>query len=162
MGLRFLCTRLAKVAFWALNSTRTAIGFSAQASDPPPEAFALPANGGKAKQVSHVDTGSPTLTLGRTESVHWEGPGNLDIEGLSTYPVDYQNCKRYPLIAISRGGPPSNFSQAFIAGVGHYPIAAFADRGYAVLRSNVCGSTGCGKQFRYASYGDWVAAIFGT
>ncbi len=37
----------------------------------------------------------------------------------------------------------------------YYPIAAFASRGYAVLRANVRGSTGYGKKFRYANYGDW-------
>jgi dipeptidyl aminopeptidase/acylaminoacyl peptidase len=148
------------LAGMALNSTRTAIGFSAQASDRPPEAFVLATNGGKAIQVSSVNAGLPKLPLGRTEVIRWKGPGNLDIEGLLTYPVDYQKGKRYPLIAISHGGPPSNFSQSFIAGTGHYPIAVFSSRGYAVLRSNVRGSTGYGRQFRYANYGDWGGGDF--
>jgi dipeptidyl aminopeptidase/acylaminoacyl peptidase len=144
----------------ALNSTRTAIGFSAQASDRPPEAFVLPANGGKPIRVSNVNAGLPKLPLGRTDVIHWKGPGNLDIEGLLTYPVDYRKGKRYPLIAISHGGPPSNFSQSFIASVAHYPIAAFAYRGYAVLRSNVRGSTGYGRDFRYSNYGAWGGGDF--
>jgi dipeptidyl aminopeptidase/acylaminoacyl peptidase len=144
----------------AMNLTHTVIGFSAQASDRPPEAYILALASGAPIQVSHVNAGLPKLPLGKTEVIHWKGPGNLDIEGLLTYPVDYQKGKRYPLVAISHGGPPSNFSQNFIALPTHYPIAAFAFRGYAILRSNVRGSTGYGKQFRYANYGDWGGGDF--
>ncbi len=35
------------------------------------------------------------------------------------------------------------------------PIAAFASRGYAILRCNVRGSTGYGKAFRRGNYRDW-------
>jgi dipeptidyl aminopeptidase/acylaminoacyl peptidase len=143
-----------------VNATRTFIGFSAQGSDRPSEAFVLPVEGGAAVQVSHVNGDLPKLPLGRTEVIRWKGPGNLEIEGLLTYPVDYEKGRRYPLIAISHGGPPSNFSQSFIGAPGHYPIAALASRGYAVLRSNVRGSTGYGKQFRYANYGDWGGGDF--
>jgi dipeptidyl aminopeptidase/acylaminoacyl peptidase len=143
-----------------LNETRTVVGFAAQASDRPPEAYILRLRRGKPLAVSHVNAEIPKRPLGRTEVIHWKGPGNLDIEGLLTYPVDYQVGKRYPLIAISHGGPPSNFSQSFIAAAAHYPIAALASRGYAVLRSNVRGSTGYGKAFRYANYGDWGGGDF--
>jgi dipeptidyl aminopeptidase/acylaminoacyl peptidase len=144
----------------AVNSTRTAIGFSAQGSNQPVEAYVLPLAGGTLMRASHVNADLPKLPLGTTEVNHWKGPRNLDIEGLLTYPIDYQKGRRYPLIAISHGGPPSNFSQNFIALPAHYPIAAFAFRGYAVLRSNVRGSTGYGKQFRYANYGDWGGGDF--
>ena len=142
------------------NAARTAIAFSAQAGDRPPEAYVLPLAGGTASQVSHVNAGLPRLPLGKTEVIHWQGPGNLEIEGLLTYPVGYQKGKSYPLIALSHGGPPGNFSQSFIAMAGHYPIAAFSARGYAVLRSNVRGSTGYGKRFRYANYLDWGGGDF--
>jgi len=145
----------------SLNSTRTAIGFSVQDSATPPEAFALILTGAAVpRQASHVNADIPNLSLGSTRVIRWRGPGNLDVEGLLTYPVGYEKGRRYPLIVISHGGPPSNFSQNFIASPGHYPIAAFASRGYAVLRSNVRGSTGYGKQFRYANYGDWGGGDF--
>ena len=35
-----------------------------------------------------------------------------------------------------------------------YPIAVFAARGYAVLRCNVRGSSGYGKEFRHANRGE--------
>ena len=36
-----------------------------------------------------------------------------------------------------------------------YPIAVFAQRGFAVLRPNVRGSAGYGRDFRYANARDW-------
>src|SRR3990172_2819371 len=36
-----------------------------------------------------------------------------------------------------------------------YPVAVFAARGYAVLRCNPRGSSGYGRDFRYANYEDW-------
>ena len=39
-------------------------------------------------------------------------------------------------------------------------MAAFASRGYAVLRANLRGSSGYGKKFRYANYGDWGGGDF--
>lgn len=140
----------------SLNATRTAIGFSAQDSVTAPEAFSFPLSGAaNPRQASRVNADLPNLPLGSTQIIRWKGPGNFDIEGLLTYPVDYREGKRYPLIVISHGGPPDGFSQVFIASPAHYPIAAFAARGYAVLRSNVRGSTGYGKRFRYANYEDW-------
>lgn len=145
----------------SLNSTRIAIGFAAQDSATPPEAFVLPLLGAAMPhQVSQVNANMPNLPLGSTHVIRWKGSGNLDIEGLLTYPVGYEVGKRYPPIVISHGGPPSNFSQDYIASPSHYPIAAFASRGYAVLRSNVRGSTGYGKRFRYRNYGDWGGGDF--
>jgi dipeptidyl aminopeptidase/acylaminoacyl peptidase len=138
----------------SLNQTRSTIGFSLQDSTTPPEAYLLRLEG-STFQVSRVNSTLSKLPLGRTQAVRWEGPGGLEVEGLLTYPVDYRAGKRYPLITISHGGPPSNFSQVFIAMPSPYPIAALATRGYAVLRSNVRGSTGYGKSFRYANYLDW-------
>jgi dipeptidyl aminopeptidase/acylaminoacyl peptidase len=72
-----------------------------------------------------------------------------------TYPVDYETGTRVPLLVIVHGGPAGVFVQSFIARRGAYPIAAFASRGYAVLRCNVRGSSGYGRDFRYANYEDW-------
>ena len=60
-----------------------------------------------------------------------------------------------PLVVIVHGGPTGVFTQSFIGSRGAYPIAAFAEAGLAVLRVNPRGSSGYGKDFRYANYDDW-------
>ena len=52
------------------------------------------------------------------------------------------------------------FTQTFDGTATQYPVAAFASQGYAVLRPNPRGSSGYGRKFRYANYGDWGGGDF--
>ena len=47
------------------------------------------------------------------------------------------------------------FNQSFTGNPGIYTIQYFTNNGYAVLRPNPRGSTGYGKDFRYANFKDW-------
>ena len=105
--------------------------------------------------MSQVNAKLPTPPLGKTEVLRWKSKDGLDIEGLLTYPTRYEKGERYPLLLNVHGGPAGVFTQSFVAAPGSYPIAAFSARGYAVLRPNPRGSSGYGKKFRYANYGDW-------
>ncbi len=138
----------------AVNHTRTHLGFTSQAWDRAPEAFVSPIGSFAAAQVSHVQD-LPPAPLGRTEAVRWKSSDGREIEGLLTYPVGFQPGRRVPLLVIVHGGPTGVFVNSFIATRGAYPISVFAQRGYAVLRCNVRGSSGYGREFRYANYGDW-------
>jgi dipeptidyl aminopeptidase/acylaminoacyl peptidase len=137
-----------------LNAARTHFGFVSQTPESPPEAFVSPLDRFTPVKVSEVQD-LPEAPLGRTEIVQWSSTDGREIEGLLTYPVDYMDGSRVPLLVIVHGGPTGVFVQNFIATRGAYPIAAFAARGYAVLRCNVRGSSGYGREFRYANYGDW-------
>ena len=66
--------------------------------------------------------------------------GKYDIEGLITYPSNYQKGKKYPLILNIHGGPMGVFSQSYTGASSIYPLQAFAQEGYAVLRPNPRGS----------------------
>lgn len=143
-----------------LNGPRNMLGLAMQGSAEAPEAFITPVASVAPQKVSHVNAELPSAPLGETKVIQWQGSGDAPVEGLLTLPVNYQPGKRYPFLVITHGGPPSSFTQTFIGGAGHYPIAAFAERGYAVLRPNIRGSTGYGKDFRYANYEDWGGGDF--
>lgn len=139
-----------------LNAARTAFGFGWETLTAPPEAAWSPVDRVEPKVVSRVNRGLPDAPLGRTEVVRWKAPDGQQVEGLLTYPAVYQKGKRYPTLLVIHGGPMGVFTQTFpAAAAGSYPVAAFAARGYAVLRPNPRGSSGYGKEFRYANYGDW-------
>jgi dipeptidyl aminopeptidase/acylaminoacyl peptidase len=91
----------------------------------------------------------------RTEIVQWRSFDGTSVEGLLTYPIGWQPGARVPLLVILHGGPPSVFSNSFVGRFATYPIAVFAQRGFAVLRPNVRGSSGYGRDFRYANVRDW-------
>jgi dipeptidyl aminopeptidase/acylaminoacyl peptidase len=155
----------------ALSASGTRIGFTSQAPDRAPEAFVADVPGlvAAAKgqrpparkaaawtpvQVSHVQD-LPAIALGRTEVVTWAAPDGKTIEGLLTYPVGYSAGSRVPTVVMVHGGPTGVFARSYTAGPSPYPVAGFATRGFAVLRCNVRGSGGYGREFRYANYKDW-------
>ncbi len=138
----------------AINSTHTHVGFVSESMDAAPEAFISAVSSFKAQPVSQVQE-LPQLPTGRTTVVQWKSADSRAIEGLLTMPVGYKTGDRVPLLVIAHGGPTGVFVQSCIVGRGPYPIAVFAAHGYAVLRCNVRGSSGYGKEFRYANYNDW-------
>ncbi len=138
-----------------LNHTRTWFGFSGQTVDKPVEAYVARPEDFKPVRFSQVNQELAGLPIGRTEAIRWRSTDGLEIEGLLTYPVGYQPGKRYPLLLVIHGGPAGVFTRTFLGNPGVYPLAIFAECGYAVLRANIRGSSGYGRNFRYANYQDW-------
>jgi dipeptidyl aminopeptidase/acylaminoacyl peptidase len=137
-----------------LNSRGTYLGLPLETTADPPEAYAMKL-GGAPVQVSRANADLPRPPLGKTEAIRWKSKDGMEIEGLLTYPANYEAGKRYPLILNIHGGPTGVFGESFIGRGAVYPIAVFASRGYAVLRPNPRGSSGYGKAFRFANYNDW-------
>jgi dipeptidyl aminopeptidase/acylaminoacyl peptidase len=139
----------------AVNTTGTAVGFVHQWSDKAPEPYVSRLQTFAAKQVANVQTIPRDAPIGRTEVLGWKAADGVQIEGLLTYPVGYEKGRKVPLLVVVHGGPTGVFTQSFTGMPSPYPITAFAERGYAVLRVNPRGSSGYGRKFRYANYKDW-------
>jgi dipeptidyl aminopeptidase/acylaminoacyl peptidase len=139
----------------SLNRERGVFGFVSQTTDKPPEAFTSAADKFRPLEVSRANADLPDYPLGRTEVIRWKSSDGLEIEGLLTHPVGYRSGKTYPFLLIIHGGPMGVYRQSYIADPSAYPIAAFAGEGYLMLRCNIRGSSGYGKEFRYANIKDW-------
>ena len=81
------------------------------------------------------------------EHVMWTSDDGVEIEGLLTYPVDYQPGTRYPLVVKLHGGPSWQWLDRVMLGW-HDWAQMLASRGYAVLMPNPRGSTGYGHEFQ--------------
>jgi dipeptidyl aminopeptidase/acylaminoacyl peptidase len=138
-----------------LNQRGDVWGFAQESSDAAPEAYVLKLPSGPPVMVSGANSGLPKPPLGETRAIRWKAPDGLEIEGLLTYPVGYREGQKYPLILNIHGGPANYFSETFLGKAGIYPLAIFAERGYAILRPNPRGSGGYGKKFRFANVNDW-------
>jgi dipeptidyl aminopeptidase/acylaminoacyl peptidase len=133
----------------SLNASRTHFGFCWEQLDQPPEAFVSPVAPFEPHQISRVNGALPMLRSGQTEVIRWTSEDGLEIEGLLTYPAEFEKSKRYPFLLVIHGGPMGVFTQTFDGNAGTYPVAVFSSKGYAVLRANVRGSSGYGQIFRY-------------
>jgi prolyl oligopeptidase len=136
------------------------VGFAWETSSTPPEAYVARLDKFAPTVISHVNEEAGKLPVAKTETVRWKSADGREIEGLLTYPTKYEAGKRYPLLLVIHGGPAGVFTESFLAAPSPYPLAIFADRGYATLRVNPRGSSGYGKEFRYANYKDWGGGDF--
>lgn len=131
------------------------MAFTYQNTDTPPEVYLSPTSDFQKRRLTSVHRDVPRPPMGRTEVLTWESPDGMEIEGLVTYPVGYEESDRVPLVLSVHGGPAGVYNRSFTGGPGIYMTQVFAQRGYAVLRPNPRGSTGYGKDFRYENVEDW-------
>ena len=130
------------------------LAYTYQTPDWPAEVFVQETNG-MPKKVSAVNSGIELPNMGKTEVIRWKSYDGLEIEGLLTYPVNYQPGQKVPLILQIHGGPAGVFTKTFTGNPSIYMTQYFAEQGYAVLKPNPRGSSGYGKEFRYANFKDW-------
>ena len=139
----------------ALGAASGTMALVWETSDDPAEVHVTDMDAFAPRRVSHVNADAPRPPMGRTELLAWEAPDGTPVEGLLTYPVGYEAGARVPLVLNVHGGPAGVFAQSFTGAPGIYMIQYFAQEGMAVLRPNPRGSTGYGKEFRYANFMDW-------
>jgi dipeptidyl aminopeptidase/acylaminoacyl peptidase len=129
---------------FSLHNSRTMVGFTRQTLSSPMEAYVSRLDVFRPVQVSQVNASLRSHPLPRTELLQWESSVGGEIEGLLTYPIDYEAGRRYPLVVAIRSGSVA-FQQAFVANpfqgesVDYYPVPELARQGYAVLLCNARG-----------------------
>ena len=119
-------------------------------SESPAEVYLLEGGGRQLRRVTAINQAFAALAP-QTEVLRYESDDGLALEALVVKPRDFQAGRRYPLLVVVHGGPPSVFSDAFAPRRGVYPIHAFANAGYVLLLPNPRGSTGYGERFRQAN-----------
>jgi len=139
----------------ALSPAARKITFVHQTTEQPGEVYLSSTGRFKPRRISAVHDDYQRFRMGKTEVITWRSKDGSEVEGLLTYPVNFEFDKSYPLILNVHGGPTGVYTQTYTARSSVYPIQAFAQQGYAVLRVNPRGSSGYGKDFRFANYNDW-------
>jgi len=129
---------------WTLRNDRLAMVVSDAASGG--DVWTLTIGDAAPRQVTHVfDNLTRDFKLGRQEAIQWKGADGRTVEGLLTYPVDYQAGQKYPLAVITHGGPQA--SDKYSIGALSDEVQVLAGKGYASLQPNYRGSTGYGDAF---------------
>ena len=110
------------------------------------DVFTMSAGDAAPKQITHVFDYLPRdFKLGRQEAISWKGADGVTIEGVVTYPADYQAGQKYPLAVMTHGGPQA--ADKYSIGSMAYEIQVLAGKGYVSLQPNYRGSTGYGDAF---------------
>uniref|UniRef100_B0SY00 Peptidase S9 prolyl oligopeptidase active site domain protein n=1 Tax=Caulobacter sp. (strain K31) TaxID=366602 RepID=B0SY00_CAUSK len=105
-----------------------------------------------AKKVKRIGAAYPALTGGdiaQVQAIKYKAADGLEINAYLTLP-NGRPAKSLPLIVFPHGGPQSRDGAGF-----DWWAQAMASRGYAVLQPNFRGSSGYGRKFVEAAYGEW-------
>lgn len=143
-----------------------AFGLVLTDSDMPAEAFVTTADHFDPRAVSAVNKEFAAFRVAKTEVVRWQSPDGTSLEGLYTHPVASEQEGREgqqgppPLLVEIHGGPALVADRQYLGALDYYPLAVFAERGYAIFRPNIRGSDGYGPAFRRANLGDWGGGDF--
>ncbi|MCJ7628505.1 MAG: S9 family peptidase [Longimicrobiales bacterium] len=129
--------------------------FTGSSLDSPGEVFLADLDGSNIEHILSPTNRMEDFELARTELLTWEGADGWEIEGILTYPLEYEAGRRYPTILQVHGGPHGRFSKSFNAGA-----QIWAARGYAVLQGNPRGSSGRTLEFSNANEMDWGGKDF--
>ena len=107
---------------------------------------------GATKKLDHVASVTPWLDpkqMAEMTPISYQSRDGLTIHGYLTLPAGVEP-KNLPLIVNPHGGPWVRDSWGFDP-----EVQFLANRGYAVLQVNYRGSTGYGRKFWEASFGQW-------
>lgn len=107
---------------------------------------------GALNMVSSKRPDIPVESLGGLLSVEYKARDDLTIQAIITTPPSYDpgQSEPYPAIFLPHGGPAAYDRFDF-----HWLAQYFANRGYLVVQPNFRGSTGFGRDFKFAGHGEW-------
>ncbi len=125
------------------------VAFTGNTSTHPNELYILESLSDRPKQLTKFNGFVDSLELGKTIDVTWKGPDGFDEDGALTYPVNYREAEKYPLVLVMHGGPEGAST------VGFSDLAQlFAAEGFFVFQPNYRGSINLGDKYQHAIFRD--------
>lgn len=124
------------------------VAFIGQTSSTPPAIYVSNMEGFAAEKVSAVNDTYLDVPLGKTELVQWTSLDGTEVEGVLSYPQQYQEGQSYPLVVQIHGGPNGVDFNEYLPLVKFFATAAYTAQDYFVLRVNYRGTLGYGRKFR--------------
>jgi dipeptidyl aminopeptidase/acylaminoacyl peptidase len=125
-----------------------AIAFTATEPSRPAELYYLSSASAQPKRLTNLNAEVAGLTLGRTEVISWQSDG-FTHNGIVTYPPDFTDNQKYPLVLVIHGGPTAASLETFAA-----QAQLMAAKGWIVFQPNYRGSDQIGNVYQHAIIND--------
>lgn len=117
-------------------------------SDPQHASNLAVAQGDTLQRITHEGEDQlAKIALGEMRAVHWTSKEGIPLEGILTFPSDYQPGHAYPFMVLPHGGPEANDLLYF-----DWFTRIISGMGYIILQPEYRGSTGYGSDFLNAIY----------
>ena len=119
----------------------------------PEDLFAIPANGGAARQLTRVNESVlGNRHLSEYEQFSFKGWNDETVYGYVMKPYGYEAGKRYPIAFVVHGGPQVSMQNIWSY---RWNAQGLAGGGYAVVMIDYHGSPGYGQAFTDSISKDW-------
>ena len=141
--------------FWldATVGNQGQIAFVGSEPHHPSEVYVLDTPQSKPRRLTSFHADFDSLNLGKSEVVTWQSPDkapkNWTENGILTYPPDYTQGKKLPLVLYVHGGPTSSSKDTF-----SLFAQIIAAQGWLVFEPNYRGSDNFGNDFARAIVDD--------
>jgi dipeptidyl aminopeptidase/acylaminoacyl peptidase len=143
----------------SLSQDGRTLAFPGQSPEHPTEVFLQGPNDKSPRRLTNSNPWLADLRLARQEVMTWKARDGLSLEGILTYPLNYEPGRRYPLILYVHGGPEAHVSHGWTTSYSS-PGQVAAARGFAVFCPNYRGSTGRGVEFSKLGQADAAGREF--
>ena len=120
------------------------IAFIGSETTHPSELYYLPNANAKPVCLTKFNDEVASMTLGKTETIFWKNDG-FNHCGIVTYPANFDNTKKYPLVLVVHGGPNAASVETFSR-----LSQLLANQGYFVFEPNYRGSDNLGSAYKMA------------
>jgi dipeptidyl aminopeptidase/acylaminoacyl peptidase len=124
------------------------IAVVASSSTSPPELYYFQSIDSNPRKLTSFNAELASLFYGKQETISWKSD-SFTVNGIITFPPDFDKNKKYPLVLRIHGGPQSASKEHFNVHA-HYT----ASKGYIVFEPNYRGSDNLGSAFCTAINGD--------
>jgi dipeptidyl aminopeptidase/acylaminoacyl peptidase len=101
------------------------------------------------RRLTDFNTEIAALDLGEQATIRWRGADDFDMDGVLTFPPDYQPGKAYPLVLYIHGGPKNASYIGFSS-----RAQLLASHGWVVFQPNYRGSDNLGNEYTAAIWND--------
>ena len=130
-------------------SARNTIAFVGATAMHPEELYVMDSPHAQPRRLTSVNAFVDSLSLGRSESIQWQGPDGFAEDGVLTYPPGFDKGRKYPLVLQIHGGPEAASTLRFS------PLTQLlASAGFVVFQPNYRGSTNLGDAYQHAIFRD--------
>ncbi len=125
------------------------IAFIASEPNLPAEVYTMASLDNPPLRLTDFNEVLASRTLGRVETIHWEGPDGFKENGVLIFPSNFKNDNKYPLVLEIHGGPMSTSTEAF-----SLSKQLMAAQGWIIFSPNYRGSNNQGRDFQRAVIND--------
>ncbi|MCY6381105.1 S9 family peptidase [Hoeflea prorocentri] len=135
-------------SFVDVSSDNEKVAIIGQTYNKPPEIYVSDLKPFSPEKASDANAAFYDVPIGKTQLIEWHSLDNTKVEGIFTYPQNFVDGQRYPLVVQLHGGPNGADFNEYLPLMKFFSTAAYSAKDYFVLRINYRGSLGYGKKFR--------------